>query len=155
MTTLTNERMAMGGAEGLLSWDDLLEHVRANGERLDPVLREELALLYTWVKTLELLSARVITKLGRGEIPTAESSIMKLALSRVVSKGSELGLRILGPGGLLRRGTWQHQYLFAPAFHIAGGTDEVQKNVAAERVLGLPAEPRSDRDVPFDQLPRG
>lgn len=154
MTTLTNERMAMAGAEGLFSWDDLLEHARANGSRIDAALRDELVKLYTWVKTLDLLNARVITKLGRGEIPTAESSVMKLALARIVSRGTELGIRLLGPEGLLRPGSWQHQWLFAPAFHIAGGTDEIQKNVAAERVLGLPAELRGDRAVPFEQLPR-
>lgn len=154
MTTLTNERMAMAGAEGLFSWEELLEHARAHRGRVDAVTRDELAKLYTWVKTLELLNARVITKLGRGEIPTAESSVTKLALVRIASKGTELGLRLLGPEGLLRPGTWQHQWLFAPAWHIAGGTDEVQRNVAAERVLGLPAEPRGDRDLPFEELPR-
>jgi alkylation response protein AidB-like acyl-CoA dehydrogenase len=106
------------------------------------------------VKALELLNARCVTKLSRGEIPTAESSVMKLALARIVSKGTELGVRLLGPEGLLRAGTWQHQWLFAPAFHIAGGTDEIQKNVAAERVLGLPVEDRSDRETPFEDLPR-
>jgi alkylation response protein AidB-like acyl-CoA dehydrogenase len=118
------------------------------------VLRDELARLYTWVRTLELLNARVITKLGRGEIPTAESSVMKLAIARILSKGADLGLALLGPDGLLRPGVWQQQWLMAPAMHIAGGTDEVQKNVAAERVLGLPAEPRADRDLPFEALPR-
>jgi len=54
----------------------------------------------------------------------------------------------------LRHGSWQHQFLTAPSLHIAGGTDEIQKNVVAERVLGLPREPRVDRDVPFDKIPR-
>jgi len=155
MTTLTNERMAMAGAEGLFSWDDLLEHVKANLGRVDGATRDELARLYTWVRTLEMLNARVMTKLGRGEIPTSESSVMKLAMARIVTRGTELGLRLLGPEGLVRPGTWQHQWLFQPAFHLAGGTDEVQKNVVAERVLGLPAEPRGDRSVPFEELPRG
>jgi alkylation response protein AidB-like acyl-CoA dehydrogenase len=153
MTTLMNERMAIGGIEGMFSFDDLVAHARRSG-RLDPALRDELARLFTWVRTLELLNARVITRLGRGEIPTAESSVMKLAIARILSAGADLGLRLLGPDGLLRPGVWQQQWLMAPAMHIAGGTDEVQKNVAAERVLGLPAEPRTDRDRPFEALPR-
>jgi alkylation response protein AidB-like acyl-CoA dehydrogenase len=153
MTTLTNERMAMAGAEGIFSYEDLVEHARKNGP-VDDVTREEIAKLYTWVKTLELLNARCVTKLGRGQIPSAESSVMKIALARIVSKGTELGLHLLGPGGLLREGTWQQQWLFAPAFHIAGGTDEVQKNVASERVLGLPTEPTDFKDTPFQDLPR-
>ena len=79
---------------------------------------------------------------------------MKLAMARIVTRGTELGLRLLGPEGLVRPGTWQHQWLFQPAFHLAGGTDEVQKNVAAERVLGLPTDPFGDRSTPFEDLPR-
>jgi acyl-CoA dehydrogenase len=154
LTTLTNERMAMAGAEGLFSWEELVEHARERHGRVDPVTRDDLAKLYTWVKTLELLNARIITKLGRGEVPSAESSVMKLAMVRIASRGTELGLRLLGADGLVRPGTWQHQWLFAPAWHLAGGTDEVQKNVAAERVLGLPGEPRDDRDIAFQDLPR-
>ncbi len=153
MTTLTNERMAMAGAEGIFCFEDLVELARTCG-RVDAVTRDELAKLFTWVKTLELLNARCITKLGHGQVPTSESSVMKIALARIISKGTELGLHLLGPDGLLRQGTWQHQWLFAPAFHLAGGSDEVQKNVAAERVLGLPGEPRDDRDVAFQDLPR-
>ncbi len=155
MTTLMNERMAIGGLERLLSIDSLLEHARANRQRVDGVLRDELGRLYTWVKALELLNARVVTKLGRGEIPDAESSVLKVAIARMLTKGGDIGLRLCGPNAMLRLGPWQNQFLTAPTLHVAGGTDEIQKNVCAERVLGLPREPRSDRDVPFDQLPKG
>jgi acyl-CoA dehydrogenase len=155
MTTLMNERMAIGGIERWLDWAGLVEHARANRERLDPVTRDELARLYTWVRTLELMNARVITQLGQGKFAAAESSVMKLALGRILSKASELGLRLIGPEALARNGAWQNQFLGAPALHIAGGTDEIQKNVAAERVLGLPRESRRGKDVPFEDLPRG
>jgi len=118
-------------------------------------MRDELARLHTWFQTLRLLNARVVTKLGRGQIPAAEAAVMKLALARLVTRAADVALRALGPEALLRPGYWQNQFLFAPAFHIAGGTDEVQKSLAAERVLGLPREPRPDRDVPFQDLPRG
>jgi alkylation response protein AidB-like acyl-CoA dehydrogenase len=154
MTTLMNERMAIGGMEGLFSFDELVALAKAHPQRLDAVTRDEMARLFTWVKAVELLNARVITKLGRGEIPTAESSVMKLAIARNLSRGAQLGLHFLGPEALLRPGVWPQQFLFAPAMHIAGGTDEVQKNVAAERVLGLPAGIRTDRDVAFEDLPR-
>jgi alkylation response protein AidB-like acyl-CoA dehydrogenase len=154
MTTLLNERMALGGTGGFFSMTELLEHARANRDRLDAVTRDRLAQLYCWDKTLDLLNARVVTKLGRGQIPDAESSVMKLALGRILTAGADLGLRIAGPDALRRHGPWQHQFLTAPSMHIAGGTDEIQKNLVAERVLGLPREGRGDRDVPFEKLRR-
>jgi alkylation response protein AidB-like acyl-CoA dehydrogenase len=154
MTTLLNERMALGGTGGFFSFEALAEHARAHRHRLDAVTRDQLARLYTWNKALDLLNARVVTKLGRGQIPDAESSVMKLALGRILTLGADLGLRIAGPEALERRGPWQHQFLTAPSLHIAGGTDEIQKNVVAERVLGLPRESRADKDVPFDALPK-
>jgi len=154
MTTLMNERMAIGGIEGWFHFDEIAATAREQPERLDARMRDDLAKLYVWARTLELLNARVVTKLGHGEIPTAEASVMKLALARIYTRAGELGVELLGPGGLARRGHWQNRLLGAPAMHIAGGTDEVQKNVAAERVLGLPREARGDRDVPFADLPR-
>ena len=154
MTTLLNERMAIGGIERWFSWSELVAHAREHRDRLDPVLRDELALLYVQSKSLELLNARVMTKLGQGMIPDAESSVMKLAMARVLTRAGDLGLRLAGPDALRGRGPWQQRFLTAPSMHIAGGTDEIQKNVVAERVLGLPREPRADRDVPFDALPR-
>ncbi|MDX1649081.1 MAG: acyl-CoA dehydrogenase family protein [Myxococcota bacterium] len=153
-TTLMNERMAMGGVERMIPFERLRDLLRENPERLDDVARDEAARLYAWIRTLQLLNARVVTKLGRGQIPTAESSVMKLQLARIATLAADVALRALGPEALLRPGYWQNQFLFSPAWHIAGGTDEVQKNVAAERVLGLPREERRDREVPFEDLPR-
>jgi alkylation response protein AidB-like acyl-CoA dehydrogenase len=152
-TTLMHERMSMGGLSSLLDFDKLLAFVKEQGAE-DPLLRDEVARVYVELKSLQLLNARVVTKLGRGQMPTAESSVMKLALARVMTRAAEAAMKALGPRALLRRGFWQNEFLFAPAWHIAGGTDQVQKNVCAERVLGLPKDPHDPKDIPFDQLPR-
>ena len=153
-TTLLNERMAMGGLSSLLDFDALRRFVKEQVGKPDALLADELARVYSELKSLELLNARVVTKLGRGENPSAESSVMKLALARVMTRAAETAMKAMGPRALLRRGFWQNEFLFAPAWHIAGGTDQVQKNVCAERVLGLPREPHDTKDVPFDRLPR-
>ena len=153
-TTLMYERMVMGGLDRQFSFEALVALSRQRPGPLDDVTRDQLAQLYTRLKSLELLNARIMTKLGRGENPSTEGSVMKLALARVYSQAAELGLRLQGDDALRGRGAWQRHFLEAPAFHIAGGTDEVQKNIAAERVLGLPRDPHVLRDVPFSQLPR-
>lgn len=154
-TTLMNERMAMGGLSNLLHFDELKELVLQESQgHPDATMRDELAKVYCDLRCLELLNARVVSKLGRGVIPTAESSVMKLALARMMTRANSLAMKALGPKALIRTGYWQNEYLFAPAFHIAGGTSEVQKNVAAERVLGLPREESSDRERAFEDLPR-
>jgi len=154
MTTLMNERMGMGGMESF-RFDDLAALAREHRHRLDPLLHDRLARVWGMGKTLELLNARIVTKLGRGVMPDAESSVMKLAIARLMSEAADLGLALQGPDALARHGSWQNQFLFAPAMHVAGGTDEIQKNVAAERTLGLPKEPRADQGVAFQDLPRG
>jgi acyl-CoA dehydrogenase len=161
-TTLLNERMAMSGLSSLLDFAALLSLVKetldgtamAGDEGSRALLRDDLARVYTELKSLELLNARVVTKLGRGQMPTAESSVMKLALARVMTRAADTAMKAMGPAALSRRGFWQNEFLFAPAWHIAGGTDQVQKNVCAERVLGMPRDPHDTKDVPFDQLPR-
>jgi len=153
-TTLMHERMAMGGLERYFSFEALVELARAHPERIDDTLRDEIGRLHAWKKGLELLNARITTKIGRGENPTREASVMKLAFARLHSKAAEIGLLLMGDEALGSEGTWQHHWLEAPAFHIAGGTDEIQKNIAAERVLGLPRDPHDVRNVPWSQLPR-
>ena len=153
-TTLLNERMYMSGLTSMLDFDRLVALVKEchpNGAPL--AIREGVARVYTQLRSLELLNARVVTKLGKGQMPTAESSVMKLALARMLSDGADLALQVMGPRALLREGYWQNEFLFAPAWHIAGGTDQIQKNLCAERVLGLPRDPHDVRNVPFEDLP--
>ena len=141
-TLLANERMALSGAEGAFSFDELIDAVRVHQEPIDPVLRDRIARLYVEVRTLDFLNARVITKLGRGETPTAEASIMKIKLADVVTDGATLTLALLGAGGMLDDGAGAARRFVAwPAMHIGGGTDEVNRNIVAERVLGLPRDP--------------
>ncbi|HUF84705.1 MAG TPA: acyl-CoA dehydrogenase family protein, partial [Acidimicrobiia bacterium] len=100
-TLLANERMSLSGAEGAFSFDELAEAARARRDCVDAIMRDRIARLYTDVRTLDFLNARVITRLGRGETPTAEASIMKIKLAGIVTDGATLALALLGPGGML------------------------------------------------------
>jgi alkylation response protein AidB-like acyl-CoA dehydrogenase len=88
-------------------------------------------------------------------------SIAKLAAAWNLKRNGELALSIEGANGMLTgadapaAGAWQLSFLGAPAIRIAGGSDEIQRNVIGERVLGLPAEPRVDKAVPFRDLAAG
>jgi acyl-CoA dehydrogenase len=147
-TTLMNERMSLGAATAgfAIPFERLAALAR---DSTDPVARDELVRVYTAGRILELLNERVVGKLGRGQIPTAEGSIMKLILANLVSSAAELGVDLLGSNGALEDGEIQRAFLGSMAFHIGGGTDEIQRNLIGERVLGLPREPQPDRDVPF------
>ncbi len=153
-TTLMHERMLMGGMGNQWSFDNLIRLAKERGVNFDDVTRDEFGRIAAWTKALELLNARIMTKIGRGQNPTTESSVMKLALARLYERCSDLGLTVQGDEALLWPGEWQKHYLTAPAFSIAGGSSEIQKNVAAERVLGLPRDPVDLKNVPFDQLPK-
>ena len=139
-TLLANERMSLSGADGAFSFEQLADAARERPDRVDPVVRDRMARLYTQVRTLDFLNARVMTKLGRGETPTAEASVMKLALAAIVTEGATIALGLLGPEGMLGDTPQSHRLVGSPAMHIGGGTDEVNKNIVAERVLGLPRD---------------
>ncbi len=139
-TVLMHERMALGGIETAFDWGDFAAFVAAHADRVDDIARQDIAQLYVWARSLEFLNARVITKLGRGDVPTAESSIMKLALARLVIEQGRIQMRLLGAAGL-GSGDAQLRFLSSPAMKIGGGTDEIQRNIIGERVLGLPRDP--------------
>jgi alkylation response protein AidB-like acyl-CoA dehydrogenase len=158
ITTLMHERMSIGSASGgyIFPFEKLAEIAKDRAPAgLDPVIRDELAKVYTQGKVLELLNARILAKLGKGQIPDAEGSIVKLVLANLVSNMAELGMRVLGAEGtVMVQDAVQRAFLGGPAFHIGGGTDEIQRNLIGERVLGLPKDVSPDKEVPFARTTR-
>jgi alkylation response protein AidB-like acyl-CoA dehydrogenase len=158
MTTLANERGFMGSGQTGLTFDDLVRLARSSGVAADTIVRQGLAASYTRGQIARYLGMRVRTATSHGRPPGPEALVRKLFAAWHTKRNAELALAIQGAGGMLVErdapcgGTWQLQFLNAPSLRIAGGSDEVQRNVMGERVLGLPAEPRVDKDVPFRSL---
>jgi alkylation response protein AidB-like acyl-CoA dehydrogenase len=158
MTTLANERLLIGEGQNGLKFDDLLA-LATKEERLeDPVIRQGLASAYTRYELLRYLSMRVRTAASKGETPGAEANVMKLFTAQHAKQLGALALEIEGAGGMLigadapDGAAWQQQFLSAPSIRIAGGSDEVQRNVIGERSLGLPGDVRVDKAQPFKDL---
>lgn len=130
------------------------------GETTDPVRRQELAALWAQETTHGYL-ARGGQSARDGKRPSARGSLTKLARSQLVREGRDTGMSVLGAQGMLAGpdttggGEVQHRALSSPGASIAGGTDEIQRGIVGERLLGLPKEPRTDRDVPFKDLTIG
>jgi len=166
ISTLMNERAALGSGTGL-NWRDVIKLAGQvpsfDGTALDdPAFREWLADLYVDAEAIRLLSFRTLTALSHGKTPGPEGSAGKLLWSGLGGNLSSQAVDILDHGGLiddpavaLESGRFQHRFLWAPGLRLGGGTDEIMKNIIAERVLGLPGEPRVDKDVPFRDIPRG
>jgi alkylation response protein AidB-like acyl-CoA dehydrogenase len=162
MTTLANERTFMGGGGGRsLAFRDLTALARSQGADRDLVIRQGLAASFTRAEISRYLAMRVRTQTSRGLPPGPEASVSKLFAAWNLKRNTELALAIEGASGMLAgadapvRGAWQQSFLGAPSIRIAGGSDEVQRNVMGERVLGLPGEPRVDKDIPFQEIGRG
>ncbi|UDY37135.1 acyl-CoA dehydrogenase family protein [Dermatobacter hominis] len=159
MTMLTNERASIGGG-GMYSFDQLAQLARAMGRDTDPVIRQRLADMYTRDEILRYLGYRVRTAAAAGRAPGPESSVMKLAVSSRYETGGDLMLEIEGAAGTLVHddapygGRFQDLFMSQWAPRIGGGTDQVQRNIIGERVLGLPGDIRADKGVPFRDLPR-
>ncbi|MEY2397987.1 MAG: hypothetical protein QOJ00_1161 [Actinomycetota bacterium] len=160
LTTLANERNFIGGGMGGAGFSAMLDLVRKCGRTDDPVVRQELAEAFTRFEILRYIGYRIQTALTQGRMPGPEGSILKVLYSRHVARNGDLGLAVQGAAGMLSGsdapddGLWQQQFLTQWAVRIGGGTDEVQRNVVGERVLGLPPEPRPDKSAPFRDLVR-
>jgi alkylation response protein AidB-like acyl-CoA dehydrogenase len=131
------------------------------GESSDPVLRQRLASLYTKETALAYYGRAGQAAARAGRRPSAAGSLSKLGRSDLVKAGRDTGMAVLGAEGMLNSpdtpgdGEIQQRALSAPGASIAGGTDEIQRGIVGERVLGLPKEPRTDRDIPFRDLTIG
>ena len=154
-TTLTAERGAIAAGSTGVDASALIDLARACGRTSDPVVRQRLARLHGSQEVLRFLRYRTLTALSQGRRPGPEASIMKLAYADHLSSLTDAALAIQGPLATLEgdvlpaSGMWSKRFLHSPSLHIAGGTDQIQRNIVGEQVLGLPAEPSVDRGVPF------
>ena len=110
--------------------DELYSLAGERGELDDPELSDALAQAFVELRVLRLHNWRTLSRLGRGIEPGPESSWVKLAWTDMTQHLSDVALRF--------GGRWERQWLWSKAASIAGGTSEVQKNIVAERILGLP-----------------
>jgi alkylation response protein AidB-like acyl-CoA dehydrogenase len=117
----------------------LLEEARANGAIDDPLVADALSQAYVDLNVLRLHNLRTLTRLGRGEEPGPESSWVKLTWTSMTQHMAEAALLVTGRGeSSSRSGPWSRQWLWSKAAGIAGGTSQVQRDIIAGRILGLP-----------------
>lgn len=167
LTTLMNERVAIGAGGGSGGFRRLLELARKsrrNGRPAieDAAVRQKLADFYILSKGLQFTGYRTLSAISRGATPGPEGSISKAIGAPFAQQMASFAMELQGAvGGLLDDSVapddalWQESYLASPGIRIAGGTDEVLRNIIAERVLGLPPEIRVDKDKPFREIPTG
>lgn len=157
LTMLAHERASIGGG-GMYNMEQVATLARSWAATDDPVVRQRLADLHTRFEILRFLGYRVRTAAARGEMPGPESSVMKLAVSALYETGGDLVVALQGAAGMLTHqdapygGRFQDLFMSQWAPRIGGGTDQIQRNIIGERVLGLPGEVRNDKDVPFREL---
>jgi alkylation response protein AidB-like acyl-CoA dehydrogenase len=160
--TLSFERTSSGSGTRRKggTFDDVLGLARSLGRTGDPVVRQSLADLYVRSVLKAATAERVARAAAAGVSPGPGASIGKLLASDLLVRTGEVAADLLGPrvtadAGVPGHFAWTEHVLGAPGYRLAGGTDQIQRNVMAERVLGLPPEPRVDKDVPWSQLGRG
>jgi alkylation response protein AidB-like acyl-CoA dehydrogenase len=150
MTTLAHERgTGFAFKEQVLqriAVEDAIGLARSLGRAADPSVRQELARAWIDVEIMRLLNCRTLTRLERGEEPGPESSLVKLFWATLTQRLHAVALELEGPHGQLVAGSrhvvgdgrWQQALLWSRVASIAGGTSEVQANIIAQRILGLP-----------------
>jgi alkylation response protein AidB-like acyl-CoA dehydrogenase len=140
--------------------DLLIPHAKSSGKSADPRIRQRIAFVQSLVLMDRWTKQRAAAARRAGLAPGPEGSIAKLVLSHIAQSAAKTHASIAGLDGLITdasgalEGTAAEITLSYPAQSIAGGTDEVQLNILAERVLGLPKEPQVDTEVPFREVRR-
>jgi alkylation response protein AidB-like acyl-CoA dehydrogenase len=166
LTTLMNERLAVGDAPGP-DFDDIFALARTftiDGTPAirDSAVRDKLADWYVKTQGLTYTKFRTMTALSRGQVPGPEASITKLVSATKLQEIAAYAIDLIGSSGAVMdpqlapmEALFQEALLYAPALRIAGGSDEILRNIIAERVLGLPGDVRVDKDAPFSAVRSG
>jgi len=149
ITALMNERANLGSGiqvvfkrqlEALIARSKTIERDGRPASE-DPLVRQKLAQAYLELEILRLNTNRALTSLSKSAVPGAEGSIQKLYWSEMNQRTQQYAQEILGPYGQLKefdKGAWEYAYLRSRGNTIEAGTSEIQRNIIAERVLGLP-----------------
>ena len=166
LTTLMNERLAVGDPPGL-DFDQIFDLTKDVEVEDGPAIknsevRQKMADWYVQSRGLQYTKYRSITALSKGQTPGPELSISKLVTASKMQDVSSYALDLMDMNGYVlddknpvMNNLFQNGLFFSTALRIAGGTDEVLRNIIAERVLGLPQDERMDKKVAFKDLPSG
>ncbi|MDG2049319.1 MAG: acyl-CoA dehydrogenase family protein [Myxococcota bacterium] len=166
LTTLMNERASIGGGSGADFGEliNLAKSVEINGRPAleDSAVRQQIARFYTRSKGVAMTGNRTLSALSQGKTPGPESSLGKLVGAKNAQDMAAFAMELQGAAGMTldpnetpAQGEWQGRYLGIPGLRIAGGTDEILRNIISERVLGLPPESRADKGIAFKDIPTG
>jgi alkylation response protein AidB-like acyl-CoA dehydrogenase len=150
LTTLMNERAAIGGGGagvGTMNFTRFVELAHHLEIDKDPLIRQGLADIYIRTTVAKYTNQRGMAKVRLGQLPGPEMSIGKLALTDNMTRlgallGEMLGPRMAADSGEWGTYAWHEFVLGTPGMRVAGGTDEIMRNIVGERVLGLPKEPK-------------
>ncbi|HEX4889349.1 MAG TPA: acyl-CoA dehydrogenase family protein [Alphaproteobacteria bacterium] len=167
LTVLMNERSAVGNMGAGLGIDEMIQLARdtelGDGPAIrNAAVREKIADWHVQSQGLKYTRFRSLTALSKGTTPGPENSIAKLVSAPRRQDLSAFAIEMMDMGGIIRdrtispyRASYEEDWLSSPGIRIAGGTDEILRNIIAERVLKLPGDVRVDSDVPFNELPTG
>ena len=164
LTTLGFERDhsdggSAGGSRPGGTWRHLLASATALDRLTDPVVRQGMMRVFTHLRVEGWMNRRAADLRAAGVPAGPEGSLGKLVWTEGMTLMANVAAQVVGPALIADTGQWGtyewgEQVLGAPGYRIAGGSDEVQRNIVGERVLGLPGEPRVDKDLPWKAIPR-
>ena len=168
VTTMMNERLSLLNDPSTCR-DIVAQLIRIavrtpgiNGGTLaeDSAFRDKLASYYVAIEGMHLIRGRIRATLGKGYIPGPEATIGKVTIAKGLQEMAHYAMDMVGPLGQVVDNELardlaliQESYFHVIGYRIGGGTEEIAKNIIAERLLGLPAEARPDKDVPFSEVP--
>ena len=159
-TVLASESGMIGGAGQASTFDAVVEVARSFGRTDDPIVRQRLADVYTRERILTYLQLRMQTAIMTKRGTPPDPSVLKNSFTIALSRRVELAQDLEGAAGMLagadapQAGFWQMQVMGQFSSRIGGGTNEVHRTMIGERALGLPAEARDDKDVPWRETRR-